>query len=408
MQNQEYDLSLTGAQIESILTNAAADHDKIGAADGIAPLGADGKVPAENLPAQDSTLRFDEVVRLADAEIISSQPTKTFSVVWLDNSPSSTYTWAAPSAQPSPLSGRFVARADNSATTEQPSLTESADASTPVSTVSYHADWEGREDFCTAAGAPLSERTYLCRATGRQYDCPAAADGLRCIAAPPMDAKKALLADLWNEACCNEGWGGTASTRTVHGYYDADADAWLLNGLTLTYDEAIAVWYASTPRKYSAKCFYGGWHTIRTNLPWRVDSTNLMDATQAFIGSTGLEVANIGRSQQGTNMFYQNQKLTKVIGTLYARGDTINPSLYASCPVEEFHLSWWGTSLGGFDLHKFPDINAESLQWMITNAQATTSGTRTVTLHADAYARLTEEMLALAAEKSITFVLSSE
>lgn len=402
----QYDLSFTGARIESILTDAAADHTKIGAAGGIAPLGADGKVPAENLPTSDSTLRFDEVVRQADAEIISSQPTKNFSVVWLDNSPASTYTWAPPSAQPAPLSGRFVAKVDNSVATEQPLLTENIDV--PISTVSYHADWDGREDFCTAAGAPLSGRTYLCRATGRQYDRPPSADGLRCIAAPPMDAKKALLVDLWNEACCNEGWSGDASTRTIYGYYDADADAWLLNGLTLTYDEAIAVWYASTPRKYSAQCFYGGWHTIRTNLPWRVDITNLMVATQAFVNCNNLEVANIGRSHQGSNMFYQTFKLTKVIGTLYARGDTINPSLYSSCPVEEFHLSWKDTSLGGFNLKQFPNINADSLQWMITNAQPTTSGTRTVTLHADAYARLTEEMLALAAEKSITFVLSSE
>ena len=41
---------------------------------------------------------------------------------------------------------------------------------------------------------------------------------------------------------------------------------------------------------------------------------------------------------------------------------------------------------------------------MITNATATTQGTRTVTLHADAYARLTDEMKAQAAEKSITFI----
>lgn len=64
-------------------------------------------------------------------------------------------------------------------------------------------------------------------------------------------------------------------------------------------------------------------------------------------------------------------------------------------------------SVGHFDLNNLPNINADSLQWMVTNAQVTTQGTRTVTLHADAYARLTDEMKAQAAEKSITFVCAS-
>ena len=46
----QYDLSHTGAQVDSILTNAAADHSKLGAASGIATLGSDGKVPAAQIP----------------------------------------------------------------------------------------------------------------------------------------------------------------------------------------------------------------------------------------------------------------------------------------------------------------------------------------------------------------------
>lgn len=399
----QYELSHTGAQVDSILTAAAADHDLIGAASGIAPLGADGKVPAAYLPAQDATIRFAEVVRQPGATINSGQATGTFSVVWLDSSAATDYAWKAPSAEETPLVGRFVARVQNIPVDPGPGVgqAESESGGDVGSTVTYHADWEGRSEVCNSNGSPLLFRTYLCAATGRQYDRPASDTGLRCIAAPPMDAKKALLADLWNEASCNDGWGGNPSTRTVHGHYDPDTDEWLLNELSLRYAEAIATWYAGTPRNYDATMFYGGQHTIRTNLPPRADRTNSVKFQQAFIGCTNMEVANIGAANTCNNMFYAVPKLRKVIGTMVGGG---NPALYMTCPVEEMHFGWWGTNAQAYDLRNLPALNADSLQWMITNAQATTSGTRQVTLHADAYARLTDEMKAQAAEKSITFI----
>lgn len=368
-----------------------------GVAGGIAPLGDDGKVPASYLPAQDATIRFAEVVRAPGATINSGQPTGNYSVVWLDNSAAKDYVWKAPSAKETPLTGRFVARSGMDSTEVQ-SL---GDSDISASTVSYYADWNGRAEVCSEAGVPLTGRTYLCEATGRQYDRPATATGIRCIAAPPMDAKKALLADLWNEASCNDGWGGNPSTRTVHGYYDPDTDKWPLNRLSLNYAEAIATWYAGTPRNYDATMFYGGQHTIRTNLPPRFDATNSVKFQQAFIGCTNMEVANIGAANTCTNMFYAVPKLKKVIGTMNGGG---NPALYMTCPVEEMHFGWWGTAVQAYDLRNLPALNADSLQWMITNATATTQGTRTVTLHADAYARLTDEMKAQASEKSITFI----
>lgn len=229
----QYELSHTGAQVDSILTDAAADHALIGAASGIAPLGADGKVPAAYLPAQDAAIRFAEVVRQPGATIDSGQPAGTFTVVWLDSSAATDYVWKAPGAQETPLAGRFVARVQNIPVDPGPGVgqAESESGGDVGSTVTYHADWEGRSEVCNSNGSPLLFRTYLCAATGRQYDRPASDTGLRCIAAPPMDAKKALLADLWNEASCNDGWGGNPSTRTVHGHYDPDTDEWLLTNL---------------------------------------------------------------------------------------------------------------------------------------------------------------------------------
>lgn len=397
---------------QSQLTAIANENDiygitsKIGAAGGIAPLGADGKVPAANLPDNDATLRFSAVERVAGATITDGTATRFFEVVWLDNRALPTsYTYSPPTAEEKEVQGRFVAKTGTGI-----QLTEASGGDVATTTY-YYSNWAGRDAFCNSAGKPLKNRLYLCTATGRLYDkFPGNnSTGLRCIAAPPMDAKKALFNDLWNEACCNDGWGGNPATRTVHGYYDPDTDKWLLNELSLRYAEAIAVWYAGTPRNYDATMFYGGQHTIRTNLPPRADATNAITVKQMYVGASNIEVANIGaQASNGQNMFYGNHKLRKAIGKLMPpSGNTTNPSLYMTCPIEEIHLGWWGDSVGHFDLHNLPNINADSLQWMITNATATTQGTRTVTLHADAYARLTDDMKALAAEKSITFVCAS-
>lgn len=417
MLDHSYLLAKQGSEIDSILANAAADHNKIGAASGIAPLGADGKVPdanlpsyaplgadgkvpAANLPDNDATLRFSAVERVPGATITDGTATRSFVVVWLDNRALPTsYTYSPPTTEEKELSGRFVAKTGGDI-----QLTEASGDG--ASTTTYYANWAGRDKFCSSAGKPWKNRLYLCIATGRQYDKfpDNNSKGLRCIAAPPMDAKTALFADLWNEACRD-----LTNPNNPFGYYDADVDDYPLNGLRLSYAEAIEVYYAGTPRKYDATNFYGGWNKIRTNLPPRADASNAITVKQMYVGASNIEVANIGaQASNGQNMFYSNRKLRKAIGKLMPpSGNTTNPSLYMTCPIEEIHLGWWGASVGHFDLHNLPNINADSLQWMVSNAQATTQGTRTVTLHADAYARLTDDMKALAAEKSITFVCAS-
>lgn len=400
MSDNSYLLAKQGSEIDSILANATADHNKIGVAGGIAPLGADGKVPAANLPDNDATLRFSAVKRVPGATITDGTATGSFEVVWLDNSALPTsYTYSPPTAEEKEVQGRFVAKTGSGIY-----LTEASGG--VVSTTTYYANWAGRDAFCNSAGKPLKKRLYLCTATGRQYDkFPGNnSTGLRCIAAPPMDAKKALFNDLWNEACRD-----LTNPNNPFGYYDADVDDYPLNGLRLSYAEAIEVYYAGTPRKYDATNFYGGWNKIRTNLPPRADASNSITVRQMYIGASNIEVANIGaQASNGQNMFYANIKLRKAIGKLMPpSGNTTNPSLYMTCPIEEIHLGWWAASVGHFDLRNLPNLNADSLQWMVTNAQVTTQGTRQVTLHADAYACLTDDMKALAAEKSITFVCAS-
>ena len=430
MSDNSYQLAKQGSEIDSILANAAADHNKIGAASGIAPLGADGKVPdanlpsyaplgadgkvpAANLPDNDATLRFSTVERVPGATITDGTATGSFQVVWLDNRALPTsYTYSPPTTEEKELSGRFVAKTGSGI-----QLTEASGGD--VSTTTYYANWAGRDAFCNSAGKPLKNRLYLCTATGRQYDkFPGNnSTGLRCIAAPPMDAKKALFADLWDEACVGSlGWGADPDDSSHHicyGYYDADMDAYRLNGLDLTYAEAVRVYYAGPLRNTTFKAFYGGFPFIRTNLPPHVEGSNTLELNSTFGGCSCLEVANIkaGLWASGDNLFYANDKLRKVIGEFVIdTGSMVNLAASTIPLLEDMHIRWRaGWSTRPLNIANLPAFNAASLEWMITNSPALTdeSKTRTCTLHADAYARLTDDMKALAAEKSITFVCAS-
>ena len=448
MSDNSYLLEKQGSEIDSILANAAADHNKIGAASGIAPLGADGKVPdanlpsyaplgadgkvpdanlpsyaplgadgkvpAANLPDNDATLRFSAVERVPGATITDGTATRTFYVVWLDNSALFTsYTYSAPTTEEKEVQGRFVAKTDSDI-----QLTEASGGA--VSTTTYYANWAGRDKFCNSRGKPLKNRLYLCTATGRQYDkFPGNnSTGLRCIAAPPMDAKTALFADLWNEACVGSlGWGTDPDYSPHHvcyGYYDADMDAYRLNGLDLTYAEAVRVYYAGPLRNTFFRSFYGGFPFIRTNLPPHVIDSNSLELNGTFRGCSCLEVANIkaGLWASGGNIFDTNNKLRKVIGEFVLdTGSMSNLAPYTTIPLlEDMHIRWrGGGSTQSLNIANLPAFNAASLEWMITNSPALTdeTKTRTCTLHADAYARLTDEMKAQAVEKGITFVSAS-
>lgn len=405
---------------QSELTAIANEDDiygitsKIGAAGGIAPLGADGKVPAANLPDNDTTLRFSAVERVPGATITDGTATGSFEVVWLDNSALPTsYTYSPPTTEEKELSGRFVAKTGSGI-----QLTEASGGD--VSTTTYYANWTGRDKFCRSTGKPLKRRVYLCEGTGRQYGkFPGNnSTGLRCIAAPPMDAKTALFADLWNEACVGSlGWGtdpDDSSHHVCYGYYDADMDAYRLNGLDLTYAEAVRVYYAGPLRKPPLKVFYGGFPFIRTNLPPHVSSCCTLDLDSTFDGCFCLEVANIkaGLWAEVENiLFHSNDKLRKVIGELVLdTGGMLNLASSTIPLLEDMHIRWRrGGSTRPLNIANLPAFNAASLEWMITNSPALTdeAKTRTCTLHADAYARLTNEMLAQAVEKGITFVSAS-
>ena len=73
--------------------------------------------------------------------------------------------------------------------------------------------------------------------------------------------------------------------------------------------------------------------------------------------------------------------------------------LFKSCPkLETVYLCAIKTS---FNIIGAPLLSLASIQYMVDNAANTSP--ITITLHPDAHARLTEELIAQAAEKQITF-----
>lgn len=152
---------------------------------------------------------------------------------------------------------------------------------------------------------------------------------------------------------------------------------------------------------------------IRTNLvPARIytryagidDFVNLMTT---FVGA-GLEVLKLSRSTISvyvssiTTAFVSCKKLKYIIGVL--------DLLYVSTDAKVFNAFGGCTALEDVQLKNLkcsisfsysPLLSLDSIQYLVTNAANTSP--ITVTLHPDAYARLTDEIITAATAKQINF-----
>lgn len=210
------------------------------------------------------------------------------------------------------------------------------------------------------------------------------------------EAKLALFVDQWNAACRSFGKYDPANAPDAqHPFY--------LNTLWLTYEEAInsLIFIENTPRQH---CFYGN-EKIRTNIPGVNASDwvgNPMD--YAFFKCSKLEVANIigfcNNISSARRMFAKCVKLRKVIGKINFLQDQIDTYEFAqSCvALEDIQITQLRFDL---NLADCPLLSLASLQFMVANAANTTL--ITITLHPDAFARLTTELVEAATAKQITF-----
>lgn len=235
-------------------------------------------------------------------------------------------------------------------------------------------------------------------------------------------AKAHLFCDLFNQAAGEHG-----HAEVVDGVFSC-----MLNGLELTYGEAVEIYMAGGPDSIACAGKYGMTH-IRTHLPPRLYSGNnytpapKINGNFMFYRMDNLEVANLsGLGVESVYcMFQYCPKLREIIGVFSmfdTRGERSN--MFAHCAeLVEFRVIQMNKDMS---LEWCPKISLATLVYMVKNRQTINQSAFTVTVHPDVYAKLTgdttneaaaaltEEELAKwgqllsdAAEKEITFTIPS-
>ena len=222
------------------------------------------------------------------------------------------------------------------------------------------------------------------------------------------EARKSLFCDLFNAAAGTAGYA-----KFTNGVWDCK-----LNGLTLTYDEAVMILSVyHTGGDHSEDLVH---HPVRTNLPlysqWGINLTRFAEY------NTSLEVANVNCVINGgytTYAFYGCKNLREIRGPIRHIVAKIDGSAFLGCPkLESLDLRNLKSNLL---LSNSPLLKLDSLDSIVTNAANGTTEI-TITVHADVYAKLTgdttneaaaaltadelsqwQALLAKAAGKHITF-----
>lgn len=180
--------------------------------------------------------------------------------------------------------------------------------------------------------------------------------------------------------------------------WNADTGFFELNTLVdIGYREMINIYQQSLPfiarvlMKGDAYNVFGQGRP-RTYLQITVDKTSI-----DFGLNKNLEVLNFYQCDDPTFNWYYNIALRKIIGLIKTRSNlNLNP-----LPALEEVTVVLTTTAKTVSLQGSPNLSLASLQYMVDNSDRVISAT--VTLHPDAYARLTEELIAAAAEKNIVF-----
>ena len=183
----------------------------------------------------------------------------------------------------------------------------------------------------------------------------------------------------------------------------------------MTYEEALTVYERTNIQgfQYSNGYLYSqrfNYETkIRTTLPIKIpmNSSSAVDYKGTFADCWNLEtfmcyrqnVEEIYTTIKVANcdgMFYNCYKLREILTPIHL---TTSPIKFPSCKALEWVVFW---SLSqNVDLRDSPLIRTDALAETIAKAPNGSSGV-TITLHPDAYARVTDDIFAAAAAKNIT------
>lgn len=189
------------------------------------------------------------------------------------------------------------------------------------------------------------------------------------------EARKSLFCDLFNAAAGSAGYA-----KFTNGVWDCK-----LNGLTLSYNEAVMVLNAyHTGGDHIEDLVH---HPVRTNLPifaqWVVNLTRFAEM------NTSLEVANVNVVINGNYLqyaFYGCKNLREIRGPIRHQVGKIDGSAFLDCPkLESLDLRQLKSNLL---LSNSPLFKLDSLDSIVTNADNGATAI-TITVHADVYAKLT-------------------
>ena len=204
------------------------------------------------------------------------------------------------------------------------------------------------------------------------------------------EARKSLFCDLFNAAAGTAGYA-----KYTNGVWDCK-----LNGLTLSYDEAVMILSIyHTGGDHTEDLVH---HPVRTNLPlysnWGINLTRFAEK------NTSLEVANVNCDIYGNYLqfaFFSCKNLREIRGPIRHVVREIDYSAFLDCPkLESLDLRNLKSNLL---LSNSPLLKLDSLDSIVTNAANGTTEI-TITVHADVYAKLTgdttnEAAAALTAEE---------
>jgi len=196
-------------------------------------------------------------------------------------------------------------------------------------------------------------------------------------------ARKSLFCDLFNAAAGSAGYA-----KFTNGVWDCK-----LNGLTLSYNEAVVI-YNVTNGSPATEGFCNA--RIRTNI-WNDRLTyghgpaDDRCPVMLFHGCVNIEVIRFNAWVSDPRLMFDScKKLTKVIGGFIGdEGWPKNPmpELFPHSPL-----------ITSFKLHRLqndvsfannPLIDLDSFTYMVTNRVSTNTNVYTITVHADVYAKLT-------------------
>lgn len=207
-------------------------------------------------------------------------------------------------------------------------------------------------------------------------------------------AKREVFVDLWTQC------------------YDCQYDAakgdkpFTCNGLDLSYEDAIKVYNAPRLTYNNVAGFVNLTRNVRTIILGSSSSGGALPSFVSAFRTSSLEVIRVSSDTSNAyidtaqNAFYGCSSLKRILGTMsftYGKGDTSNA--FKGCvKLTDVSIHRLKQSIAFSDS---PLLSLSSLQFLVTNAANTSA--ITVTVHPDAYARITDELFAQAAEKQINF-----